>query len=71
MKKSLLLLLLAFTFSLLVPEAGAAPASVVVPKVTGVNHAKHHKHRHHRRHRHHKHPRKLALANALRINRIA
>lgn len=71
MKKLLLLVLVAFTFSLCVPEAGAAPAASVVAKVKAAKAKKHHKHGHKKHRKHRTHARKQALAPMLQPGRAA
>jgi len=61
MKKLLLLLLVTFSLSLLVPDVEAGPYSPV-PAKSAIHKKKHRKHRHKR---HRKHHRKLACAPAI------
>ena len=64
MKKLLLLLLVTFSLSLLVPEVEAGPFSPV-PAKNAIHKKKHRKHRHKRHRRHRKHHRKLVCAPAV------
>ncbi|TAK96321.1 MAG: hypothetical protein EPO07_14660 [Verrucomicrobia bacterium] len=65
MKRILLLLLLAFTVTVFLPEAGAAPAWQPVAKAKAVKKKKHRKHRHRKHRRHRRHVRKVALNPAV------
>lgn len=67
MKMLLLLLLVTFSLSLLVPEAEAAPFSPV-PAKTVVHKKKLRKHRHRR---HHRHPRKVVCVPTVIASQIA